>query len=197
MKSVKQSGKSAWPWTLKKSLPLPVTHYTKTLQNFFTKPPFTEVPAWDTPVSSYRTHFCALEMFVRFRKTARWFFSGLADATHRDDSRDIQIRHLVKHSCLLFSQCFLSALQAKKALGLSPVLLFPAAVSCRLHRVLLEGHLWQSRIRSLSYELLVQTGPLCFLLAEGKPERTNFSLWLRPLQPMENHCFEHSDPKGR
>lgn len=62
---------------------------------------------------------------------------SLSHATLRDHAQDIQRRHLVKHSCLLFFQCFLPALQARKALGQSPVLLFHTAVSCRLHRVLL------------------------------------------------------------
>lgn len=150
MKSMKQSGKSGLSWTLKKSLPLPVTHYIKTLKNLFTKPPFTKVPAWNTPVSSYRIHFCNLEVFVRFWKITRWFFSCSANATYRDHARDIQ-RCLVKHSCLIFFQCFLSACVARRALGWSPMLLFPAAVSCWFHRVLLE----QSRIRSLFYKLLV------------------------------------------
>lgn len=83
-------------------------------------------------------------MFVRFWKTTRWFFSCSANATCRDHARNIQ-KCLVKHSCLLFFRCFLSAFVARKALGRSLVLLFPAAVSWWFHRVLL----WQSRIRSL------------------------------------------------
>lgn len=111
MKSMKEFGRSRWSRTLKKPLPLPVTHYTKTLQNLFTKPSLlTKVPAWNTLVSSYRIHFCDLEIFARFWKTVRWFFSGSANTTHRDHTRDIQRRRLVKHSCLLFFQYFISAL---------------------------------------------------------------------------------------
>lgn len=50
--------------------------------------------------------------------------------------------------------------------------------------------------KDLSYKLLVQTGPLSFLLVEGKPEGSHFSLWLSPLHPTEGYYFEHSEPKG-